>query len=203
MYHESLTLVRMPHYWKIRKTPYFVLFVINNHEMYYAAGNLFKFGGILHDDKFSTFCLAAGPNHLSFFQPYTTFCLYKIPELKILTTFWECRTFKRYKRNWQHIMTLCQWEHFQFMTLFQWQQVITLSVTTCSDTMSVTACSDMVSVTADCDIVSDSSLWNCQIPQVMILSVTAQCGNVWQHIVTLCQWQHIVTLCQWQHYMTV
>lgn len=75
-------------------------------------------------------------------------------------------------------MTLCQWQHFQFMTLFQWQQVITLSVTTCSDTMSVTACSDMVSVTADCDIVSDSSLWNCQIPQVMILSVTAQCDNV-------------------------
>lgn len=75
-------------------------------------------------------------------------------------------------------MTLCQWQHFQLMTLFQWQQVITLSVTTCSDTMSVTACSDMVSVTADCDIVSDSSLWNCQIPQVMILSVTAQCDNV-------------------------
>lgn len=75
-------------------------------------------------------------------------------------------------------MTLCQWQHFQFMTLFQWQQVITLSVTTCSDTMSVTACSDMVSVTADCDIVSDSSLWNCQIPQVMILSVTAHCDTV-------------------------
>lgn len=54
-------------YWKIRKIFYFVFFVINNYEMYYVVGNLFKFGGILYDDKFLIFCLVVGLSYLSFF----------------------------------------------------------------------------------------------------------------------------------------